>query len=479
MAGGSDIFRALMQFDSFTFLLFFALVLLGAALCRSWSARKTFLLIASYLFYAGWSPLFTLLLAASSIVDWLLARNISRADEPTRRRFWLVVSLIMNLGLLSLFKYGQFLHDNLAALLAPIGIELAPWQLGLVLPVGISFYTFQSISYTIDVYRRRVEPIRSLRDFCLFVAFFPQLVAGPIVRFEMFAPQLQTPRVMSADAMATGMLWLLWGLFEKIVLADSLFAPVADLAWANPAADWASLSAIGALAFAGQIFCDFAGYSCCAIGVARCLGFQLPINFNNPYAAAGFSDFWRRWHISLSTWLRDYLYVGLGGNRGSRARNYRNLMLTMLLGGLWHGAGWNFVLWGGLHGTLLVIERLVREKFGVDAAQSRGVSRVLWTLVTLTCVVLLWIPFRAPDLASTGVYLGSLLGDWSAPTFHMCAALIGFVLLVAVQWIARERLLDAWIEATPSILLPAFMALLLVMIVLSPGDNHAFIYFQF
>lgn len=468
-----------MQFDSFTFLLFFMLVLAASAWVTGWSARKNLLLLASYLFYAAWSPAFTLLLAGASIVDWLLARRIDAAETLRVRRLWLGASILLNIGTLALFKYGAFLHANLAAVLSLVGVTIEPWTMTLVLPVGISFYTFQSVSYTFDVYRRRVTPIRSLRDFCLFVAFFPQLVAGPIVRFAEFAPQLVDARRPSGPAIAQGAIWLVWGLFEKIVLADTVFAPVADAAWSGLSGLTSSTALVASLAFAGQIFCDFAGYSCCAIGAARCLGFELPLNFRNPYAAVGFSDFWRRWHISLSTWLRDYLYIALGGNRGGRWRTYRNLMLTMLLGGLWHGAGWNFVIWGGCHGLLLAAERVFRGETERDATASFGVMRGLMAAMTLVAVILLWIPFRSPDFASTAQFFAAFTQPAAALDFAAKLALAAFAGLVLVQWLVRNHDLDAIIARTPMPVLALGLAALMVLIVLSPGDTHAFIYFQF
>ena len=469
-----------MQFDSLTFIVFFALVLAGAALARGWSARKNFLLVASYVFYGAWNPAFVLLLAGSSIVDWLIARQMSRTGDPRARRAWLLVSLAGNLGTLALFKYGNFLRENAGLLLAPFGIELGEPSWSLVLPVGISFYTFQSLSYTIDVYRRQVQPIDSLRDFCLYVAFFPQLVAGPIVRFSDFEAQLRVPRAPQWASMGPGLALLAWGLFEKIVLADSLFAPVADASFAaggpaTTAAAWA-----GVFAFAGQIFCDFAGYSCCAIGAARCLGFFLPRNFANPYAALGFGDFWRRWHISLSTWLRDYLYVPLGGNRGSRAKTWRNLMLTMLLGGLWHGAGWNFVLWGGLHGAYLALERALRDRFGFVPEASKLPVAMMWSVLTLLVVILTWIPFRAPDFAFTANYFAQLATpDASWFDVNQGFAAIAFIALVAVQHAARNHGVDEIFERLPAPALGVALALLIAGVVLSPGETHAFIYFQF
>jgi alginate O-acetyltransferase complex protein AlgI len=314
----------------------------------------------------------------------------------------------------------------------------------------------------------------------LFVAFFPQLVAGPIVRFSDFEPQLETPRRPTWANIAPGLALLVWGLFEKIVLADGLFAPVADAAWASSAPSNAATAWSGAIAFAGQIFCDFAGYSCCAIGAARCLGFTLPDNFRNPYAAGSFSDFWRRWHVSLSTWLRDYLYLSLGGNRGSRARTYRNLMLTMLLGGLWHGAAWTFVVWGGLHGSYLVIERVLRDRAGFEPERGGAAMRIAWAGLVLLLVVITWIPFRSPDLAYSIDFLSAMLVfPGTSPSVDQGFALIAFGLMVALQWIVRDRRIEQVVERLPAIALGTLLAVVLASIVLSPGETHAFIYFQF
>lgn len=467
-----------MQFDSLAFLLFFALVLAGAAFARGWDARKNLLLVASYVFYAAWNPAFVLLLLGSSALDWWLARRIGASTDPAARKRWLLASLCTNLGVLALFKYGGFLQHNVAWALGGLGVTVDAPAWSLVLPVGISFYTFQSLSYTIDVYRREVEPTRSLRDFCLFVAFFPQLVAGPIVRYADFESQLRIPRAPTWAGIGPGLALLAWGMFEKIVLADGLFAPVADAAFAATAPGDAGTAWAGILAFSGQIFCDFAGYSCCAIGTARCLGFHLPVNFRQPYAAIGFSDFWRRWHLSLSTWLRDYLYVALGGNRHGRWKTYRNLLLTMLLGGLWHGAGWQYVAWGGLHGLYLAAERFARDRFGFDPAALRWL-RVPYLLLTLAAVVLAWIPFRAPDMGYALSYIGAMGGGGFVLSVEQQFAVAGFIALVLAHCAVRDRGFDSTIARLPAPVLAGVLALLLVTIVLSPGETHAFIYFQF
>jgi alginate O-acetyltransferase complex protein AlgI len=332
-----------MVFNSLTFVVFFAVVLALHAMPFAWRTKKFNLLIASYLFYAAWNPPFVVLLWLSTVIDWWMAALIHRSERVARRRALLAVSLLVNLGLLGYFKYGEFLLQNWQALLGSFGVAWTPPAWDIVLPVGISFYTFQTLSYTLDVYLRRAPPTRSLLDFSLFVTFFPQLVAGPIVRTGDLVPQFAQPRRATSTQFGYGLMLITLGLFEKVVLADGFLAPAVEGVYGMPTAPGALDAWIATLAFSGQIFCDFAGYSLIAIGTALCLGFHLPDNFRFPYAAIGFSDFWRRWHISLSTWLRDYLYIPLGGNRHGPTRTVGALMGTMLLGGLWHGASWTFV----------------------------------------------------------------------------------------------------------------------------------------
>jgi len=348
-----------MVFNSLTFLVFFCVVLGLHQLPLPWRVKKGNLLAASYLFYAAWNPIFVLLLWTSTIVDWFVAKWIVRTDGRAGKRGILLLSLVVNLGFLGYFKYGTFLLENWAGLLKVFGLTYHPLVSPIVLPVGISFYTFETLSYTLEVYRGQVPPWDSFLDFALFVAFFPHLVAGPIVRAADFLPQCRTPKRVTAPQLGWGLSLLAFGLFEKVVVADALLAPVADQVYSSWEKAGCFDAWIGTLAFSGQIFFDFAGYSLCAIGAALCLGFVLKDNFHLPYAAIGFSDFWRRWHLSLSTWLRDYLYISLGGNRRGEARTYVNLMLTMLIGGLWHGASWRFVVWGGLHGMYLIVERIL------------------------------------------------------------------------------------------------------------------------
>ena len=469
-----------MQFDTFTFIVFFALVLAVYNALRNWSARKNFLLIASYAFYAAWNPPFLLLLLGSTTLDWWIAQRIDAAERPRERKRWIWLTLLVNLGALGIFKYNRFLLDNFAAVLGLLGVHYQPARLDIVLPIGISFYTFHSLSYCIDIYRGKFAPTRSWRDYALYVAFFPQLVAGPITRFTQMREQIETPRGSTRSGLGLGCALLVLGLFEKSVLADSIFAPVAD-AFFNAAKEAGTGAAwSGVVAFSGQIFCDFAGYSTCAIGAALTLGFVLPTNFRYPYAAIGFSDFWRRWHISLSSWLRDYLYVSLGGNRRGEARTYANLMLTMLIGGLWHGAAWTFVIWGGLHGLYLAAERLIREHLW-SPRWNTAPLRIAYGLLTLVLVMLAWVWFRAADFASGCDIFHKLFlpaAGWMLDAAQKLA-LGAFVCVVGVHWIMRERDLKEVCTRVPAPLLGVVLGILLALIVLSPGDNHAFIYFQF
>lgn len=335
-----------MVFNSIIFVLFLVGVLACWHMPVPWVVKKLFLVASSHFFYAAWNPKFLLLLWLSTVLDWGLAMLISRQSEVKRRRAMLFLSLALNLGFLAFFKYGAFVTENLTEGLGLVGIEWAVRWPEVVLPLGISFYTFEGISYVVDVYHRRVEPTRNLLDYALFISFFPHLVAGPIVRAKDFLPQCRVACRATGEQFGWGITLLVLGLFQKMVLADRVFAPVADVVFAASGQVGTLQAWAGTLAFAGQIYCDFAGYSLCAIGTASCLGFVLTENFNFPYAAVGFSDFWRRWHISLSSWLRDYLYIPLGGNRLGQSRTLVNLSLTMLIGGLWHGAAWQFVAWG-------------------------------------------------------------------------------------------------------------------------------------
>ncbi len=469
-----------MLFNSLTFLVFFIVVFAAHQGLRSWSSRKNLLLVASYVFYAAWDPPYVFILLFSTTLDWWLARRLDRSDDPARRKLWLLLSLVGNLGLLGYFKYGGFVLDNFQLAAAAAGVHYQPPAWNIVLPVGISFYTFASLSYTIDVYRREIRADCSLRDYALFVSFFPHLVAGPIVRASVLLPQIQAPRTPTAAKTGWGLALVVIGLFGKTVLADALFAPVVDQIYADPSAFGALDTWLGVLAFSGQIYFDFSAYSLCAIGLALCFGFEFPDNFRFPYAALGFSDFWRRWHISLSTWLRDYLYIPLGGNRHGELRTQVNLLLTMLIGGLWHGASWLFVVWGALHGLYLAIGRVV----GDGGVRSAGPgARYALILATFVVVTLTWIPFRAHSVADALHVLGGLARSDATNSLDLLQRLSVAVAVLGMlrwQWALRDSSLEEFGAKLPAIGRAAWLMTCLAGIFLfSGGDERAFIYFQF
>ncbi len=471
-----------MVFNSLTFIVFFAIVLCVHHLHVPWTVKKTHLWIASYVFYAAWNPPFVVLLWISTVADWFIGKAIWKTKKLTHKRLLLTLSLFVNLGLLGYFKYGEFLLNNFIALLETFKIEFQPAAPDVVLPVGISFYTFQSLSYTLDIYRDDLEPWRSFSDFALFVTFFPQLVAGPIVRAVDFLPQLEKPRQADARQFGWGLYLLTFGLFQKVILADSLMAPIADKVFARSGDAVFADAWMGTLAFSGQIFFDFAGYSNCAIGAALCLGFVIPDNFKFPYAAIGFADFWRRWHISLSTWLRDYLYVSLGGNRKGRVRTIVNVMLTMLIGGLWHGAGWRFVAWGGLHGIFLVVERLLRKAFKGYSLFKQGTVRLGLSLLTYFFLQTTWVFFRARDFASGFELLVEMFRPGGAAlvdrTEVIAVSVVTACLLIG-HWKLRDSSLEETIQGVRWWTRGAVLAFLLLSLALAPTDERAFIYFQF
>jgi D-alanyl-lipoteichoic acid acyltransferase DltB (MBOAT superfamily) len=385
--------------------------------------------------------------------------------------------------MLGYFKYGAFLEENFAALLGQFGIAVSVGKSNIILPLGISFYTFQSMSYSIDVYRGRQRLCESMLDFALYVAFFPQLVAGPILRAGSFLQQLLDDNRERVTQLGWGFALITVGMFEKVVLADGLLAPVVETVYANtPAANGVD-GWIGTMAFAGQIFFDFNGYSMIAVGLGCCLGFKLPWNFLSPYAAVGFADFWRRWHITLSTWLRDYLYISLSGNRGSTARTFANLLLTMLIGGLWHGASWLFVLWGGVHGMLLVAERVLRSSFGGVALFNSRPVVLLLGLATWLVICLTWVLFRADTPAAAADLLSAMLSLQggvpllSATDILTVAAVVAA--LLAVHWTLRDRGFEQSARNLSWPLAGLILAAMLIALLLSPGEERAFIYFEF
>ena len=478
-----------MLFNSFSFFVFLAFVLIISRFrFVSWAFRKSFLLVMSYVFYAAWNPPFVCLLWVSTIADWYFAKWMHKYDRPSIRRACLFGSLFVNLGLLGFFKYSVFLVDNVQAMVRAFGFEFVPAAPSIILPVGISFYTFQTLSYTLDVYRRTTKPWHSFLDYALYVTFFPQLVAGPIVRAVEFLPQCATPKRATSRQLGWGLALLIVGLFNKAFVADAIMAPIVDVIYGSGAQLDAVASWVGTLAFAVQIFCDFAGYSTCAIGVALMLGFSLPDNFRFPYGALGFSDFWRRWHISLSTWLRDYLYIPLGGNRRGRFNTYRNLMLTMLLGGLWHGASWNFVIWGGLHGLYLIVERFLCFIVPDRPFWHRKPVQLVLILMTLVAVCFAWVYFRASDFTTATGICYSMIGGhgWSCSyktllsNGQLLKALAFIVGCISIHIFMRKQSLESVAARLPWPVLALILAVMIMIIFPCLfGADRAFIYFQF
>jgi D-alanyl-lipoteichoic acid acyltransferase DltB (MBOAT superfamily) len=451
------------------------------ALSRTLSgwARIVFLLAASYAFYARWDWRYLPLIFGSSTVDYFLARVIARAQGPAKKRL-LVITIVVNLALLAVFKYWNFVFDSVDALLALGGGAPLGARITITLPpVGISFFTFVSMSYVIDVYRGTIEPHDGYLRYLLFVAFFPHLVAGPIVRGRDLLPQLARPPVLGAAESGEGLFLIAVGLLKKVAIADQLAVNLVDRVFASPENYSAVETLAGIYAYAVQIYCDFSGYTDVAIGSALLLGVRFPDNFDAPYTAASLSEFWRRWHISLSSWLRDYLYVPLGGNRHGNGRTYLNLMLTMLLGGLWHGAAWTFVFWGFLHGLGLAVSRLFSRD---DAAPARGALRALGVFFTFHWVCLAWVFFRAPDFGRAWMVLERVASfSWQIDNLPpLLAALLAVGLATHFMPRASYTRLREGFSALPA---PAQGAALFVVAVAlheaASAQTVPFIYFQF
>lgn len=470
-----------MIFSSFSFLFFFLAVVLLMIVAPQ-RLRKLILLGASYYFYAYWDYRFTLLILASTIIDYCVGRWLATADSSSMRRLLLSISLAANLGMLFFFKYYNFFVDSASDILTMWGLGIS--NLDIILPVGISFYTFQTMSYTIDIYRKRLEPVQSFFDFALFVSFFPQLVAGPIVRASKFLPQLDNPISIKKENVWAGSQIFIVGLFKKLMVADAV-APLVDQVYAHPEYFGSATVWLAVIAYAIQIYADFSGYSDMAIGCARILGFRFDQNFDMPYLSADISEFWRRWHISLSSWLRDYLYIPLGGSRKGISRTYINLMITMILGGLWHGASWNFVLWGLLHGVALSIHRLWQSKRPIQNNHSR--ISILTTIRNVFCttlfVTLVWVLFRSQTLATTvAIYKKLLFIDSFGAEWPYVYAFIAIGLCLVAHIVGTLRRSEELVFfTTPNSFVAAFITMLtlIVIYVFAPTNASPFIYFQF
>jgi alginate O-acetyltransferase complex protein AlgI len=471
-----------MLFNSIGFVFFFIVVLvLYYTPVFSWNFKKIMLLLASYVFYGLWNPPLILLLWISTMVDWVAGNKLYKEERPKVRKLWLLLSMFVNLGFLAFFKYNNFLLQNFIFLANAVGIDFQAMPLDIILPMGISFYTFQTMSYTIDMYNKKIEPARTFLDFALYVTFFPQLVAGPIVRAKDLITQFYEPKKATINQFAWGLFLLTLGLFQKVVLADSVLSGVSESVFdagkvLNFWDSWA-----GTLAFSGQIFFDFAGYSTCAIGIALMLGIILPDNFLYPYGAIGFSDFWKRWHISLSSWLRDYLYIPLGGNRFGITRMYVALTLTMLLGGLWHGAAWTFVVWGMLHGIYLIAERILRKLMPVKVTLWNG---VFLAFATFSLVNFTWVFFRAREFKTAMSMIESMLymnsdGAKILGYFDLIKVFVLVGVLFFIHWLMRNtNLKQVSLKVSPWVL-GIVWACLFILLTIAQGSEEQFIYFQF
>ena len=474
-----------MLFPTTVFAVFFLFVFAGGwLLARRRTLWALFMLVVSYVFYGWWNWRFLSLIVFCTLFNHAAALLLSRCREDRFRKTVLVLAVVTDLGILGFFKYYRFFAMSIYAFCNRSGIACSLPLLEIVLPVGISFFTFQAMSYVVDVYRREIPPADSVLDFATYLAFFPQLVAGPIVRASVFLPQIRNPYNPGAVDAGQAVTLILVGLFKKVVLANLLAGILVDPLFNYPESYGNVDILLGVYGYAAQIYCDFSAYSDIAIGTAILLGIRFPANFNAPYAACSFREFWRRWHISLSTWLRDYLYIPLGGSRRGGWLTQRNLFITFLLGGLWHGASWRFAAWGALHGVYLVAERAIRRwvpSYDGPSIAWRGALKVLSIVIVFHGVCLSWVFFRAETFADAWTLLGGLAA-WRSPSLLSIPALVLLVAGFGVQLGDGDRLEPVWRWFNrQSFLLQGLLAAIILTVILGLGPQGVapFIYFQF
>lgn len=473
-----------MIFSSGFFLwLFLGFSFVYMLLQKRMTARLLFVTAFSYYFYYKSSGIYFFLLGIVTVSDFCLARVMADTVSPWRRKVLVVTSLCINLGLLVYFKYTNFFYEMLAPLWGG-GFH----ALDIFLPVGISFFTFQSLSYTLDVYRGDLKPLDSLLDYAFYISFFPQLVAGPIVRARDFIPQIRKPLFVSREMFGEGVFFIVSGLFKKAVISDYISVNFVERIFDNPGLYSGLENLFGVYGYALQIYCDFSGYSDMAIGIALLLGFRFPINFNSPYKSDSVTDFWHRWHISLSTWLRDYLYISLGGNRRGKIRTYINLILTMLLGGLWHGASWNFIVWGGLHGAALAVHKYLRSLLKRPKHyHSAGVRRFFAVVLTFHFVCFCWIFFRNTTFEGSLTMIRQIFTSFHPELFGQLVGGYWKVFMLMAVGYLLHWCPDSWQNACSRgmIRLPllgqtvVLIALIYLVIQVKSSDIQPFIYFQF
>jgi D-alanyl-lipoteichoic acid acyltransferase DltB (MBOAT superfamily) len=419
------------------------------------------------------------IILATTSVDWIAGRGLSNTSNLHAKKLWVVASITSNLGLLVYFKYSAFAVDNLNYLIPSSASVLGSFVWHGALPLGISFHTFQGISYVIDVYRKDIKPVRSFFEFALFVSFFPQLVAGPIVRAPEFLPQVEFTTIAERTEFNRGIARIIYGMFKKVYIADAISPWVSD-AYADPTRFSGLGLLIATVAFAVQIYCDFSGYSDIAIGSASLFGIKLPENFDAPYLSLSIREFWQRWHMSLSRWLRDYLYIPLGGSRCSTPRVYLNLMITMLLGGLWHGSGWNWLVWGGIQGAIMSLERMT----GLDKAPSHSYLRSLRWLINILVVLISWVFFRAQSFSHATLVLSRIV-QWQNGIIHtelrsFIYAATGFSLILVFERFGFKKLLIEWFSSrSQSVRWLIYASMAILALTFSRASNQEFIYFAF
>ncbi len=469
-----------MLFNSIEYLIFLPIVfILYWLLKSSYKNQNILLLISSYVFYGWWDYRFLSLIIFSSFLDYYVGLKIDETAEASQKKRWLLVSLCSNLGLLGIFKYYNFFADSFASTMSTIGWEVNDLTLNIILPVGISFYTFQTLSYSIDIYRGQIKATKDMVGFFTFVSLFPQLVAGPIERASNLIPQIENKRTLNTNLIKTGIFQIFIGLFRKVAIADNLGIYV-DSVYANQDIHNGSTLLIATVFYAFQIYFDFSGYSDIAIGSAKLFGFNFSRNFNFPYFSKTLTEFWRRWHMSLSFWLRDYLYISLGGNRKGIILTYRNLLLTMLLGGLWHGSSWNFVIWGGIHGLFLSLEKYTFSVLKINTFNALGY------IYTFVVVLIAWIFFRAPDFTSASSIIGKLfsfdfgpafIGDINA--FVNAIVLLSLGVLVDLKIVSSNSSLENYGIRFSSLNLSVIVSVIILILCLFYSTAENFIYFQF
>jgi D-alanyl-lipoteichoic acid acyltransferase DltB (MBOAT superfamily) len=481
-----------MLFNSFEYLIFLPLVFIFYWIIKPENFRwqNFMLIVASYIFYAWWDYRFLFLLIFSTSLDYFTGLKIFQARTPKRKKIWLFISIGINLGFLGFFKYYNFFIESFAELLHSVGFQPHIWTLKLILPVGISFYTFHGLSYVLDIYREKIKPTRNIVDYSLFVSFFPLLVAGPIERATHLLPQLQKPRVFNYTEAVSGLRQILWGFFKKMVIADNC-APIVNWVFDNHETMPPCNLALGAVLFAFQIYGDFSGYSDIALGSARLLGIELLKNFSYPYFARDIAEFWRRWHISLTTWFRDYLYIPLGGSRVSKAKAIRNTFIIFIVSGFWHGANWTFLAWGCYHALLfipLLIMHKNRKNTNTVAEHSifPTCKELIYILLTFSLVVIGWIIFRADNISVACTYIGNIFANTTSHLFdignmkrELLYATIAIFLLLITEWINRKKDFGLASLYKNRLLRWAFYILLTSMIIEMGDSQQDFIYFQF